>query len=857
MLNAAPHRRAAAPLILTVWALALAAPPALAAETPAPASPADEPLTTEIIVNAPRLSGQVATEIPADLTLDSDAIASYGASSVTDLLAALAPQTRSGRGRGDGQPVVLVNGRRVSGMMEIRNLPSDAIAKVEVFPEEVALEYGYAADQRVINFVLKPDFRSISTDIEFGQATDGGRGRVEADNGFLRISDKGRVNITAIWESNGLLRESERGLVQPPLAAVSSTGLPIVDSGAVIDGEGARRSLLPATDRYAVDATIARYLPGDIDVTATLGFEQLDSRSLLGQARALIDVAATSPYAPGGQAVAVRRTLADVPQRDGDATNYSAGMTVAGRINRWRWTATGSFARRDSLTLTSRGPGATEIANAQAAVNAGTVNPFTAAIDPLLTPAGGDVNDTRADNFDFNLTANGTVFEGWAGPVRTTLSGGYSGLRLDSAAMRSGVSVNSNLARDTANGRFTLVVPLLDPEYGSGFIGRLGANANVAVADHSDFGTLISWGAGLDWSPAEGLSLLAGMTRDKAAPTIQQLGTAPQVTPGVTFFDFARGQTVLIETVSGGNPLLAAERRRDVKLGASFSPPGLRDLNLTVNWNRNRSFNTSNAFPLLTQEIEAAFASRVTRDAGGRLIRVDQRPVNYAREATEQIRWGVSFSKSFGQPQGRPGGPGGGGPGPGAGGPGAGAPPGGPPRGPGMGGGGIRGFGGPGGNGGRWSLSLFHTYRIDDRVRIRANVPELDRLNGSATGSDGGSSRHLFEMEGGWFFRGFGTRFSGRYDSGSKVNGSTAASSLDFGGLATLNVRAFVNFDNQPSVLKSVPVLKGSRIRLSLDNIFNARRDVRDATGTVPIRYQPGYIDPLGRYVELSFRKAF
>jgi hypothetical protein len=174
------------------------------------------------------------------------------------------------------------------------------------------------------------------------------------------------------------------------------------------------------------------------------------------------------------------------------------------------------------------------------------------------------------------------------------------------------------------------------------------------------------------------------------------------------------------------------------------------------------------------------------------------------------------------------------------------------------GGGGFRGMGGPGGgNGGRWTVSLFHTIRLDDRVLIRPGVPELDRLNGSATGSDGGSARHLFELEGGWFFRGIGTRLSGRYDSGSRVDGSTAASSLDFGSLATLNWRAFVNFDNQPNVIKSLPFLKGSRIRLSVDNVFNARRDVRDATGGVPIRYQPGYIDPLGRYVEISFRKAF
>ncbi|MGJ3629017.1 hypothetical protein AB5I41_23055 [Sphingomonas sp. MMS24-JH45] len=48
-----------------------------------------------------------------------------------------APQTRSGRGAG-GPPVVLVNGRRVSGFQEIRDLPTEAIQRVDILPEEVA-----------------------------------------------------------------------------------------------------------------------------------------------------------------------------------------------------------------------------------------------------------------------------------------------------------------------------------------------------------------------------------------------------------------------------------------------------------------------------------------------------------------------------------------------------------------------------------------------------------------------------------------------------------------------------------------------------------------------------------------------
>ena len=54
-----------------------------------------------------------------------------------------------------------------------------------------------------------------------------------------------------------------------------------------------------------------------------------------------------------------------------------------------------------------------------------------------------------------------------------------------------------------------------------------------------------------------------------------------------------------------------------------------------------------------------------------------------------------------------------------------------------------------------------------------------------------------------------------------------------------------------------MPFLKGSRIAFKIDNIFNDIQTVRDSSGLVPLSYQPGYLDPVGRYVEIDFRKRF
>lgn len=181
-------------------------------------------------------------------------------------------------------------------------------------------------------------------------------------------------------------------------------------------------------------------------------------------------------------------------------------------------------------------------------------------------------------------------------------------------------------------------------------------------------------------------------------------------------------------------------------------------------------------------------------------------------------------------------------------------------RGPGGGGGGM--FGGPGGMGGRWSIAAYHTVRFQDDILIRPGVPVLDLLNGSATGSTGGSARHQIEFDGGWFYKGIGFRGNGTWQSGTTVVGGPVAgggtaSDLHFSPLFTVNLRAFVNLDMQTSLVEAVPFLKGSRIRLSVNNLFNDRLNVTDGQGAVPLRYQPGLIDPLGRTLEISFRKQF
>ena len=73
----------------------------------------------------------------------------------------------------------------------------------------------------------------------------------------------------------------------------------------------------------------------------------------------------------------------------------------------------------------------------------------------------------------------------------------------------------------------------------------------AAIDQLSDFGTLRSFGYGLNWTPITGVNLIVSHTNDQAAPTIQQLGSPVLYTPGVRVFDYVTGQTLDVTQVAG------------------------------------------------------------------------------------------------------------------------------------------------------------------------------------------------------------------------------------------------------------------------------------------------------------------
>jgi hypothetical protein len=155
---------------------------------------------------------------------------------------------------------------------------------------------------------------------------------------------------------------------------------------------------------------------------------------------------------------------------------------------------------------------------------------------------------------------------------------------------------------------------------------------------------------------------------------------------------------------------------------------------------------------------------------------------------------------------------------------------------------------------------VFHTIHLRERVFIGDGSAPLDLLNGDALNSSGGQPRHEVEAQAGVTKNGLGARLTASWRSATRVDSGAAAAAagnLRFSDLTTVNLRLFANLGARRDWVAAHPFLRGSRVTFGITNLFDNKESVHDASGAVPINYQPDYLDPLGRSVRLSFRKVF
>lgn len=584
--------------------------------------------TGEIVVSGRRVRGQLIVDQAPLLSLDEDAIAAEGVTSIADLVSQISAQTGSARGRGDGgRPIILVNGIRIASFREFRSYPPESLAKVEVFPEEVALRFGFPPDRRVINLVLKENYSNRQAEVELRTPSRGGLLVNEQQLGYLKIADGGRFNLNLEVSDSTMLTEDERSIIQTPNSVSEIVGDP---------DQAPFRSLVADTLDVSANASWAKaFIDSGTSVSANLAYDRNQRRDQDGlNVVTLTDPDGNSAQRTFGEATPLeRRTSVDT---------LSAAGSLTKPINSFRLTSTVDASFSESETeIDQRFDASGLIADAAAGVL-----PINAVL-PRVLDAGFNLANSRTINAETRHTLDGPVATLPGGDVLATFTAALDWRQIESSDSLSVLDIQ--LTRRRAASSTNLVVPITSMRTGFGdAIGTLTLNVQAGLEDLSDFGLLGDWNAGLTWAPADKLDLSATYIYREVAPGLAQLGNPIINNFNVPVFDFVNGEAVLATVITGGNPDLLAETQRDWKFAANWELPVIKDTRLTVEYIRNRSDNVVSPFPQITQAIEAAFPNRVERDATGRLIQIDQRAVSFAETRSDRLQLTLSTRGRFG-----------------------------------------------------------------------------------------------------------------------------------------------------------------------------------------------------------------
>jgi hypothetical protein len=810
----------------------------------ASAQQAEDP---DIVVTGNR--GSAVTDMVPIAELDTDAVAATGATTMSELLTSIRGVTQGADG---SEPIFLLNAQRVSGYPEIGALPPEAIEKVEVLPEQAALRFGFPPTRRVVNFITKRHFRQIEVRGSAGTTTRWGSGTEKANLGLTRLHDDRRLTLGLEVRHTDAVSQSDRdiapdpqipfdaignvtglggGEIDPALSAAAGQMVTIApvpgapaDRGLAGFAAGANRprlfdsgpyqTLAPGNDAIKIEAAVAdrigKTLAGSINLTA----ERSRDRSLNGLAGVRLIVPPTNPYSPFAGPVILNRYLieAGALRERQTVTTLHAGVTLRGAIAGWRWDVTGTL---DQKQTDGRSENGVDPAAANAAIAAGA-DPFAPLDAGLLSARQIDLTRQRTRVAGAKTVVTNTPLRLPAG--RVTVVATAEAERSTAASSSRGPNPSDlQLGRGRIEGGFAIDVPLTSRREGVlPFLGDLSASASLNARKVGGFGTLRDSTFGIAWSFIDSVQLLATVKRSAAAPDMAQQSTPVVSVANVPVFDYGNGRTELVTLVRGGNPDLAAERRLTRSLGITFKPFAERELRLGATYEIADIRDQTGTVYAITPQTEAILPGLFTRDSAGRLVSVAYRPINFARERTRTLNVTLNASGKLGKA-----------PPPGA-------------KGGGQGQGGYYGGIGP-------------SIKFADRLQLRPGTPELDLLAGD-TVRGWGVPRIYGYAYGGIYHRGDGLKFSAWYQAPNRVRSADPAADLHFSSIFKLEAGAYVGLGR---LLKREKWARRLRLSLDVSNLTDAHQRVRDGNGVTPNRFQPDYLDPIGRTVTVTLRKLF
>ena len=801
-----------------------------------------------IYVTAPPLF----PDIQPERSLDQDAIESYGASTVDEILNDLQVEL----GEDAEQPLIIVNGQRLNDISQIGSLPIEVLRSIQVLPRGSALRAGGTSTQRVISISLNRHVRTETLTAAHKIATEG---QWNADRGeaiVTSVRGDTRANLTFRVRDESSLFESDRGIIQPPttvpfalggnivgfpntagaidplLSALAgqpvtvvplpATGTPTLAQLAALANQqnttdlGRFRTLRPDTRNYDLNGTFATRLAPWLTMNATLLWDRSDSRSLRGLPTGLFVLSPTNAFSPFSQSVGLALLGSRALRSDSSFTTRDANVSFDANWGSWQ----GNLNLRQNMLKSSFG---SESQNLYGGIPiADNVNPFGMDFTGLITLRSDRTQSRTVDSLA-DLTFNGPLFAVPAGDVLAVIEARLASSRLHSSSTFGGFG-NGNFHRSEESIRGGLEIPITSASdrFGAA-IGDLSAGLEYARTHYSDVGSVNHYTYSATWEPRPLLRLHASIDKTDQPPPLQTLGNPVTVTPDVRVFDPLTGQTVDVTEISGGNPFLGPQSTKMKRVSALLRLIPKLNLQLNAEYSDTDIRNFVSSLPQASAAVELAFPDRFIRDANGVLTTIDFTPVNFDSHRDKRLRWGVSMNAKL---SGTPPAPA----------PGQRRPP-------------VR-------PGTYFQLTANHTIVFSDEIVIRPGLDSVNLLNGGAIGIGGGRPRHQIDGTAAITSGGIGARLGvtwrGPNELISTFNGVT--DTLHFSPLLAVNLRAFADLKR---IVPDAKWARGFRVSVDVINAFDRRQTVHDSFGNTPLQYQPGYRDPLGRTVEVELRKVF
>lgn len=419
---------------------------------------------------------------------------------------------------------------------------------------------------------------------------------------------------------------------------------------------------------------------------------------------------------------------------------------------------------------------------------------------------------SRTHTVSANLGLNRPLFDLPAGPMVVNFAG---------SASRSVAQNEAPEFRSTRTGRAqgfsgSVAVPLLrrptgdaPPAFHPGDL-SLTFGGDVSEADSGrGEGTILS----LAWTPLPKFRINGTWSTATQSLSDQQRFDPEYYGEPIRVFDFRTGQAVDVLPVLGGDPDLRAPSTDQLSLSVAAGPFGSFPLQGGVTYSRNEAVDGVGALPEPTPEIEAAFPERFQRDSDGRLVSIDQRPINHASMLAETLNANLGATLQFGQ----------------------------------------------GDRSKRSTLRLRfnHSWNLSNVATIHSGLPSMDRL----AGDGGGMSRHRVGLavdlsRGAW-----GVNAAANWRDGYRTRRMIGQDGAD-----DLRMDAFIAVDLKFSYQFAAPAPEGGsrarrgtglQLELAIANLFDARPSARLGDG----RSAPGYgrddQDPVGRTILLSLKRRF